>query len=257
MHDKQVVWITGASSGIGYATALAFAQQGAVIVGTARDLARLDKLQAAIDEYPNAELMPLAVDVQERETVIRAAASIQQRYGRLDVLVANAGVGHRGGIVEAEWNDVEQLLRTNIDGVLHTIRAGVPLMKVTGGGHIVLLSSVVYNMVVPYAAYYAASKAFVSSLGRSLRLELEEDNIRVTEMIVGRTATNFDQNRLGGQRTGQSIPSMTAEQVAAGIVRGVKHDRTTVALRILDRLMVIGNILVPNVIGRIALKQYR
>lgn len=257
MPDNQVVFITGASSGIGYATALAFAKRGYDVAGTARAVNRLEPLQREIDDLSGVALLPLAVDVQNREAVIAAVNQTVMQRGRLDVIVANAGVGHRGSITNAEWNDVENLLRTNIDGVLHTVRAAVPHMRQQGGGHIVFVSSIVFNMTVPYAAYYAASKAFTSSIARSLRLELEDDNINVTDMLVGRTNTNFDKNRLGGQRPGGSIPSMSPEQVAVTIVNAVENNRETVVLRWLDRLTVWANVVVPKVVGRIAKKQYQ
>jgi short-subunit dehydrogenase len=252
MAEKQVVFITGASSGIGRATALAFARRGWCVAGTARDKARLEELQAQIPD-----LLPLSVDVRDAAAVQRAVAETAQHFGRLDVLIANAGVGHRGGVVDSEWDDVETLLRTNIDGVLHSIRAAVPVMREQGGGHIVTVSSIVHNMTVPYAAYYAASKAFVSSMARSLRLELNDDHIHVTDMILGRTDTNFDRRRMGGTRSGGSIPSMAPEQVAQGIVQAVAHKKRTAALRWLDRLIVLANVLVPSVVGRVAKRQYK
>lgn len=252
MADKPVVFITGASSGIGAATAREFARRGYCVAGTARDKTRLDDLRTDIPD-----LLPLSVDVQDADAVQAAVDATVQHFGRLDVLVANAGVGHRGGVVDSAWADVETLLRTNIDGVLHTIRAGVPAMRTGGGGHIVTVSSIVFNMVVPYAAYYAASKSFTSSLARSLRLELADDNIHVTDMIVGRTNTNFNRNRLGGTRTGGSIPSMTPEQVAQGIAQAVASKKRVAALRWIDRLIVLANVLVPSVVGRIAKRQYK
>ena len=253
---QQTVLITGASSGIGYATALAFLQRGYHVAGTARQVASLRPLVEAAAPLP-AEFLPLAADVRDRHAMQAVVRQTVDRFGSLGVLVANAGVGQRGGVVESEWDHVETVLRTNIDGVLHSIRAAVPAMQQGGGGHIVLLSSVVYNMTVPYAAYYAASKAFVSSIGRSLRLELEADHIRVTDMIVGRTDTNFNTNRLGGGRSGSGVPRMSPEVVAAGIVRGVERNQRQVFLRFFDRFTVWANLLIPDRIGRIALKQYK
>jgi len=250
--------ITGASSGIGYATALAFARRGYNVTGTARDAARLDGLTAEFDAMGRkASLLPVAADVRDARAVEAAVEATVETFGGLGVLVANAGVGARGGIVESPWEDVETLLRTNIDGVLHSIRAAVPAMQESGGGHIVLISSVVYNMPTPYAAYYAASKAFIHSIGRSLRLELEPDGINVTDMVVGRTDTNFNRNRLGGVRPGGSIPRMSPDEVAAGVLRAVEHNKRQVFLRFLDRLTVLGNLLLPDVIGRIAMRQYK
>ncbi|MEO0564515.1 MAG: SDR family NAD(P)-dependent oxidoreductase, partial [Chloroflexota bacterium] len=137
--------------------------------------------------------------------------------------------------------------------------AAIPAIKAGGkGGHIVLISSVTYNMTTPYAAYYAASKAFVSSIGNALRLELEADNIGVTTMVVGRTNTKFNESRLGGERqTGGGVPTMKPEEVAEGILRGVDGNKPQVYLRPFDRLLVWANILVPNFVGRRALKQYK
>lgn len=252
-RGSKVVFITGASSGIGYQTALAFGRQGWRVAGTARDKARLTELAAAMP----TELLALSVDVQDAPAVQAAVADIEAHFGRLDAVVANAGVGHRGAIVEAEWGDVETLLRTNIDGALHTVRAAVPAIQRSGGGQVVFISSVTFNMSAPYAAYYAASKAFVSSIARSLRLELEDDGIGVTDMIVGRTDTNFNANRLGGQRTGGSIPSMTPEAVAAAVVQAVERGQKTVFMRLFDRLTVWANNIVPERVGRIAKKQYK
>lgn len=257
---QRVVLITGVSSGIGRAAALAFARQGAHVAGIARRSDRLAELAAEIRALPepHGEFLGMAGDVTEADAMRDAVRQTTERFGRLDVLVANAGVGHRGALVDADWNDLETLLRTNIDGVLHSIRAAVPAMRQTGGGHIITLSSVSYNLVSPYAAAYAASKAFVTSLAHSLRLELEGENIKVTDFLVGRTHTEFNEKRLGmGKRTGESLPTMTADRVAEAIVRVVDHPKRSVTLRLFDRLTIWGNILLPDVVGRMARRQYK
>lgn len=260
MSARPVVFITGASSGIGYAGALAFARQGYDVVGTARRADRLSALEAEIAALPqpHGDFLGIAVDVRLADDLSSAVQETLTRFGRLDVLVANAGLGQRGSITDSDWADLETLLRTNIDGVLHSIRGAVPAMRQSGGGHIILVSSVVANMTSPYAAAYAASKAFVHSIGRSLRLELEQDNIRVTEMLVGRTETEFNDKRLGkAGRTGGGIPVMPVEKVATAIVKASRGRRHTVALRWIDRLILMGNALVPGVVGRLAMKQYK
>lgn len=261
MEGQRVVLITGASSGIGYATAVAFAREGTHVVGTARRAERLEALKREIDALPepHGEFLPVVGDVRESDAVKNAVQQALEHFGRLDVLVANAGVGHRGSLVEADWEDIETLLRTNVDGVLHSIRAAVPAMRESGqGGHILLVSSVAYNMIAPYAAMYAASKAFVSSIGRSLRLELEPDGIHVTELFVGRTETEFNKTRLGKPgRAGGGVPVMSADEVADAIVKASRSRKKTVALRWFDRLILLGNRLVPELVGRLAMKQYR
>lgn len=259
--NERVALITGASSGIGYATALAFAREGTHVVALARRVDRLDDLRRAIDDLPepHGDCLPVAADVRLADDLQVAVNQAMTTFGRLDVLIANAGLGHRGSIVDAEWGDIETLLRTNMDGVLHSVRAAVPAIRQGGrGGHIVIVSSVVYNMVSPYAALYAASKAFASSLSRSLRLELEPDGIQVTDVLVGRTQSEFNDKRLGrAGRTGGGIPVMPTEKVARDIVRITHQRRRTATLRWFDRLIVLGNLLVPDFIGRKALRQYK
>lgn len=256
----QVVFITGASSGIGRATAVALVRSGYHVAGTARRADRLSELQQEIEALPGShgEFLPLVSDVASAESVRSAVAQTVDRFGRLDVLVANAGVGHRGTMVDAEWDGLETLLRTNIDGVLHSIRACVPEMRKVGGGHIITISSITFNLVSPYAATYAASKAFVSSMANSIRVELAEDQIKVSDFILGRTETEFNKVRLGkGERKASSLPTMSAEQVAQAIVKTIQQPQNTVFLRLFDRLAVLGNRLIPGIMGKIAAGQYK
>ncbi|MEO1644730.1 MAG: SDR family NAD(P)-dependent oxidoreductase [Chloroflexota bacterium] len=255
-----MVFITGASSGIGRATALAFAKAGYKVAGTAR---REDRLVSLADEIRTLTgnddyFLSLVSDVTNADSVQQAAQKTVTHYGRLDVLVANAGVGHRGSLVDAEWDGIETLLRTNIDGVLHSVRACVPHMPKNGDGHIMTISSVAYNLVSPYAASYAASKAFVTSIANSLRIELAKDNIHVTDFLVGRTETEFNEKRLGdGARSSSSLPNMTPEMVADAIVKAAEKPKNTVILRFLDRLIVWGNRFIPGIIGELAKRQYK
>lgn len=252
-----VVFITGASSGIGYATALAFARQGAQVIGTARRQERLQGLAEQIAPLPGA-FLPVVADVRSESDMQAAVHQTVEHFGKIDVLVVNAGVGQRGSLVESEWDDLEILLRTNIDGALHSIRAAVPHMP--DGGQVIMVSSVTYNMMSPYAASYAASKAFVSSIAGSLRLELASRRIQVTEMLVGRTQSEFSEKRLGMtgySRSASKLPVMTAEQVADAVVRATRTRRSRMTLRWFDRLLLLGNVLIPGIIGRLAMRQYR
>lgn len=260
MSLPQVVFITGASSGIGYATALEFVRRGTHVAVTARRADRLEQLAAEINALPSGhgEILTVEADVTDAKAMQDAVQKTVERFGRLDVLVANAGVGQRGGLVEADWEHIETLLRTNIDGVLHSIRAAVPAMKQSGSGHIILISSVVANMPTPYAATYSASKAFVSNLARSLRLELDNDHIWVTDMLIGQTHTEFAEKRLGRPgRVASKLPTMTAAQVAQGIVRASQRHKASVTLRWIDRAIILGSIFVPGIIGMIARRIYR
>jgi len=260
MTTARVVLITGASSGIGYAAALAFARRGWHIIGTARRVERLSTLETAVNTLPapHGDSFTVAADVTDAGQMTEAVHQGMERFGRLDVLIANAGLGQRGALADANWEDIDIVLRTNIDGVLHSIRAAIPVMRQSGGGHIVIISSIAGEVAMPYAATYGATKAFVSSLAHSLRLELESDHISVTDMLVGRTATEFNEKRRGeGKRTGVNLPTMTADQVAEAIVRAVERKQKTVVLRPFDRLILLGNRLASWLVARLAKRQYK
>ncbi len=209
---------------------------------------------------PRGECLAIPADVTDPAAMQAAVDQTVARFGRLDVLVANAGVGLRGSLVDGDWRDLETLLHTNVEGVLHSIRAAVPALRRSGGGHIVLVSSITSATPSPYASAYGASKAFVSSLARSLNLELEADNITVTDLVIGVTNSEFHQNRLGvtGVATNATkLPSMTPEQVAEGIVKATDRRAKTAVLRLFDRLTLLVNLIAPELIGRQALKRYQ
>jgi len=126
------------------------------------------------------------------------------------------------------------------------------------GGQILIVSSIVAAVHTPYTATYAASQAFVSSLAGSLRLELEDDDIQVTDLLVGRTLTDFNVNRRGPIKGGASgLPTMGADQVAEAIVRAARRRRKRVVFRFFDRLVLLGGMLVPGVMARLAKRQYQ
>jgi short-subunit dehydrogenase len=258
----QVVLITGASSGIGHATALAFAKRGANVAVTARRADKLADLAKEIDALPapHGECLAITADVSDAAAMQAAVDQTVARFGRLDVLIANAGVGQRGALVKAEWDDLEMLLRTNIDGLLHSIRAAVPELRKSGGGHIVIVSSIAGSTVTPFTAIYGASKAFASSLARSLSLELEADHISVTDLVIGPVDTEFSAKRLGNAGYGNKavkIPKMSADEVAQGILRATDQRSKRATLRWFDRLVLVASTFAPYTIGRQALKRYK
>jgi 3-hydroxy acid dehydrogenase/malonic semialdehyde reductase len=256
-RNPHVVFITGATSGIGHATALLLVALGHQVAAVGRREERLQALVESSDTLPG-KILPLVGDVTEGEGMTRLAAQTLAHFGRLDVLVANAGLGHRGGLAEARWQDLEAVLRTNIDGVLHSVRACVPPMRASQGGHIIMVSSVLGPIPAAGAAVYCASKAAVDSLAQSLRMELKPDNIWVTNMLVGQTATEFAQKRRGIHgKVASKFPTMTPEKVAAQIVWAMERHKRTIILRPLDRLMVVGGRFFPWLLDRIMYRIYR
>ena len=256
---NRVVFITGASSGIGRAAALEFARAGYAVCGLARRAERLEALRAEIAALPSSagEFLAVAGDVRDSTQVEAAVAQTVERFGRLDVLVANAGVGHHGTVIDGEWEHLSAVLRTNIDGALHSVRAAVPAMRLHGGGQILIISSVVAGVHTPFTATYAASKAFVSSLAGSLRLELQDENIAVTDVLVGRTLTEFNQNRLGSSADNQGgLPPISADEVARALVKAAERKRRHVIMTLFDRLILAGGVIAPGLLARLAKRQY-
>ena len=257
--SRKVVFITGASAGIGRACAIAFCAAGFDVAGMARNRERLAEVSDAVKHLPtpHGDFLALPGDVRHVESVRDSVARAVEAFGSLDTLVANAGVGHSGAVVDADWNDLQLVMDTNIHGVLHCIRECAPVMRANGGGQIIIVSSVVAGIHTPYTAIYAASKAFVSSLAGSLRLELEDDDISVSDVWVGTTATEFSANRVGDvKREMSGLPTMSAEAVADAIVRLTRRPRKRAILRPLDRLIVWGGIVAPGILARFAKRRY-
>jgi short-subunit dehydrogenase len=257
--EARVVLITGASAGIGHETALAFARNGCKVAATARRADRLDKLvEAAKAQLLPGEIQPYVADVRSAEDMQRVVDDVLARWGRLDVLVANAGIGQRGAVVESPWDDLDVVLRTNINGVLHSVRAAVPAMRRSGGGIIVMLSSVVSLAPGPYSAVYSAAKAAVNVLARTLRVELAPDHIWVTNILLGQTHSEFAQARLGRPgRVASRLPTMQPEFVARRIVQESARRRRTVTLRWLDRLITFSGQYLPWIMDRLMARFYR
>lgn len=256
---SRVILITGASAGIGYETALAFARRGDKVAATARRADRLEQLVQAAQGLPGA-VQPHVADVTNAQDMQRVVADIMAQWGRLDVLVANAGLGQRGAIVESNWDDLDTVLRTNIDGVLHSVRAAVPAMRKSpgGGGHIVTISSVVALAPGAYSAIYSASKSAVNTIARTLRVELAPDHIWVTNILVGQTHSEFATMRRGKPgRVASKLPTMEASFVALRIVEESSLRNRTVTLRWLDRVINIAGLYAPWIMDRVMERMYR
>ncbi len=257
--NPRVILITGASAGVGYATALEFARRGDKVGATARRLDRLEQLvvEAKSKGYPG-EIQPYAADVCNPADMQRVIDDMVARWGRLDVLIANAGLGQRGSIADSDWDDLDVVLRTNIDGVLHSVRAAVPAMRKSGGGHIVTISSVVSLAPGPYTTIYSASKSAINTIARGLRVELAPDNIWVTNILLGQTHSEFAQVRRGKPgRVAGKLPTMSAEFVARRIVAESGRRNRTVTLRWIDRLIIIVGLYLPWIMDRVLARVYK
>ncbi len=185
--QDQVVVITGASAGIGRATAHELIGAGARVVLGARRKERLD----AIESEHGDSVASVEMDVRSPEDCRRLIATAIERFGRLDALVANAGIGMYGGILDHSDEALETMLDTNVAGTVWPIRAAVPHMVETGAGDIVIVASVAGFRGGADEAVYAASKFAQVGLAGALDRELREKGIRVSTIGPAGTTTEF------------------------------------------------------------------
>ncbi|MES3629640.1 MAG: SDR family oxidoreductase [Longimonas sp.] len=187
----QVIIITGASSGIGEATAQLLAEEGARVVLAARREERLNELRDEIEADGGTALV-VPTDVTDREAVGHLVDTAHDTYGQVDVLVNNAGIMPLSMMAKTHEEEWEQMVDVNIKGVLHGIGAVLPIMKEQGHGHVVNISSVAGRRVFPGGAVYCGTKFFVTALSEGMRNELsKQHNIRVTSIEPGAVATEL------------------------------------------------------------------
>ncbi len=179
---NKVVLVTGASSGIGEATARELAAAGAVVVVGARRVERLEKLQRDI-EAAGGVTMARALDVTSREDVQAFVEAARARFGRVDVIVNNAGVMPLSPLAALKINEWDRMIDVNVRGVLHGIASVLPTMEQQGEGQIINISSIGGLAVSPTAAVYCATKFAVRAISDGLRQET--DKIRVTVVCPG------------------------------------------------------------------------
>lgn len=189
--DEQVAIVTGAGRGIGAAIAKTLARRGATAVLCGRTRAALDACAKAITEAGGkAEVIPC--DVTSLESVEAAAQQIESSFGRVDVLVNNAGIGGFGGPLHQLAPDAwDQILNANLRGVYYAIRALAPIMIRARSGHIINISSLAGKNALPNGAAYCASKWGLNGLSYSVAEELRVHNIRVSVICPGSTNTEL------------------------------------------------------------------
>ncbi|TBL81641.1 SDR family oxidoreductase [Paenibacillus thalictri] len=190
---SKVIAITGASSGIGLATALKFAAGGWIVYAGTRHLERDRELHADRDNLHFVEM-----EVTSRESLNRAFEQIEREQGCLDVLFCNAGFGFLRALGQAEEEDIRHVFETNVYGVMHTVRSALPLLRKAQPGHIVVTSSVGGLVGQPFNEIYCASKFAVEGLLESMATYYKPlFNIDITLLEPGAIATNFNSTVLG------------------------------------------------------------
>lgn len=207
--EGKIVVITGASSGLGEATSRLLSAEGASVVLGAR---RVDRLQSLADELTRGgrKALAIATDVVHRDQVQKLIDTAAQTYGRIDVLINNAGLMPQALLERLKVDEWEQMIDVNIKGVLYGIAAALPYMKQQKSGHFINVSSVAGHKVGPGFAVYAATKWGVRALSEGLRQEVKPYNIRTTVISPGAVATELP-NSVTDPDAGERIRKFYAE----------------------------------------------
>ncbi len=250
----KTVLVTGASSGIGRATAIAFAKQGADLVLAARREVRLVSLASEL-EKGGVRALPVRCDVTSPPDVEELARRTEQAFGGVDVLVNNAGVGLYGPVEKIGEDQLRTVFEVNVFALLRVTRALLPLMRRRKGGKIVNVSSVLGHRGLPMLGGYCASKAAVNALTESMRIELRPEGIDVLLVSPGLTRSEFRAVRMHapGYRQEQiPLEEMSAEEVADAVVRACRRNKRDTVLTLPGRAMVYANRLSPALFDRFA-----
>lgn len=255
----SVIIITGASSGIGRAAALEFARRGANVVLAARREERLHDVAERVRRI-GADALVVPCDVARRDDIQMLVRQTLERFGRIDVLVNNAGFGFSGTIEETPEDVMRELLDVNYLAAFNLTRAVLPQMRQQRSGHIVNVSSVVGKMSFPFHGAYSASKFALCALTEALRGEIAGSGVTATAVLPTTTRTEFfaAQRTAAGRTSAPGGPQQSPERVARAIVRSVHHPTPEVNLVPPLRLAYGLNALFPamrDVAGRIFYRQ--
>jgi NADP-dependent 3-hydroxy acid dehydrogenase YdfG len=220
----RIVLVTGASSGIGAATALAFAAEGARLLLAARREDKLAKVAAAVTERGAEAVHTISLDVRDRKAVQKAIDALPAEWAAIDILVNNAGLS-RGleKLYQGKTEDWEEMIDTNVKGLLYVTRAVVPGMVERSRGHVINLGSTAGELTYPGGAVYCATKAAERAINDGLRQDVLGTPIRVTTVDPGMVMTDFSLVRFHGDQERaasvyKNIQPLNAEDVAEVIV---------------------------------------
>lgn len=221
--QHRVVLVTGASAGIGAATARLLAADGASVILVARRFAQLEAVRNTLPN-PSAHLS-VAADMTDMPALDAAIDMALQHYGSIDAVVINAGIGLTAPVADMAYADFLHALAVNVGGFLHLTKRINPLFRQRGGGQYIVVTSVVALHALPYNGGYAATKAALERLCEALRIETRGSGITVTVVRPGTVATGFFAHRIGvpGEHRTSGSSGMPPETVARSIVSAMRY----------------------------------
>jgi short-subunit dehydrogenase len=255
MIQDKVIIITGASSGIGRATAIALAREKARLVLVAR---RENLLQELVSEIQGGMLM--ALDLRQKDHVENMIRRTKEEFGRIDVLINNAGFGFYGSVEKTPHNIVREIFDVNFEAPLLASQLVIPIMRAQRGGHIINVSSVVGKRGLPLSGIYCATKFALQGISESLRVEVKDAGIDVSIISPAATVSEFGDSVRYGDVTKKFKAAgrvQTAEEVAESIVQCIRNPKAEVYPNRSSRVLVWANAIAPSLVDRIMVRLLR
>jgi len=216
---KNIILITGATSGFGRAIAVKFAKNGYNVIITGRRKDRLDELEKELSDH-GVKVLPLHFDVRNKSEVDSVINNLPGEWKKIDILVNNAGLAAGlSHIDDGDTDDWDQMIDTNVKGLLYVTRAVVPLMVTRNTGHIFNISSIAGKDVYENGNVYCATKSAVDALSKAMRIDLLKHSIRITNIAPGMAVTEFSIVRFKGDKEKadavyDGVKALTAEDIA-------------------------------------------
>ena len=226
--NGKVAFVTGGSRGIGLAIARVLAAQGVQVAVTGKSQSHLSAARPKIEGAGPARVETLVADVRNYAEVERAIAATVSRFGGLDFVINNAGVGLFANVADmtpAQWSEV---IDTNLTGVFHVCHAAIPHLRARGGGFIINISSLAGKNAFTTAAAYCASKSGLNAFSEALMQEVRYDNIRVSYVMPGSVATGFS----GGDESRGADWKISGDDVAQVVLDLLEHDPRSLPSRV-------------------------
>lgn len=217
---NKVAYITGGSQGIGLGTAAALLEQGMKVAISGRTPSKLEEAKKTLNAGDN--LLILTSDVRNMEDETKAVAEILSKWGRLDVLIANAGIGHYANIEDLTPEQWNQTIDTNLTGVFHSVKAAVDAVK-NSKGYIITVASLAGINFFPGGTAYNASKFGLVGFTQALMQDVRQDDVKVTAILPGSVATHFN-NNIPGEKDAWKIQPEDMGQIVVDLLQ--MHPRT-------------------------------
>lgn len=223
-YQNKIIVITGASSGIGEATAIEFAKKGSSIVLISRNLAKLQEVEKKLSKF-NSKILVISCDVSNKSDVERMSKLVLEKFGRIDILVNNAGFAIFDYVKDLSIEEIESQMATNYFGMIYCIKNFLPIMLKQNFGHIINVASVAGSFGLPGIASYCASKFAMLGFSEGLKHELKGTGVGITVVSPIMVRTNFFNHPSFKKMPDPTITSLSPKTVAKTIVKAANSSR--------------------------------